>query len=135
MPNEKKALMNIMQNNIRLLINSKKPLTLDQRLAIQLQEEEIEQMRLMRSAGASLREIATYFKTSATTVLSYVRGVKPQPDGQTLEYTPVDFIHDWLPALPPEGLPLPRWIATWLRERAETIARAQNEDETQDDTR
>ena len=80
-------------------------------------EEQIEEMRRMRSAGASLREIAGYFGTSATTVLSYVRGVKPQPNGQNLEYTPVDFIYDWLPALPHEGLPLPRWFATWMQER------------------
>jgi len=94
-------------------------------------EEQINQMRQMRRAGASLRSIAAYFRTSATTVLSYVRGITPQPNGQDLEYTPMDFIHDWLPALPHEGLPLPRWFTTWMRERSETKTRSQNEDRTQ----
>ena len=98
---------------------------------IPFSEEQINQMRQMRSAGASLREIAAYFRTSATTVLSYVRGVTPQPNGQDLEYTPMDFIYDWLPALPHEGLPLPRWFATWMRQRADMKTRSQNEDETQ----
>ena len=98
---------------------------------IPFSEEEINQMRQMRKAGASLREIAAYFRTSATTVLSYVRGVTPQSNGQNLEYTPVDFIYDWLPALPHEGLPLPRWFATWMRERTEKKNKSQNEDDTQ----
>jgi hypothetical protein len=98
-------------------------------------EEQINDMRRMRSAGASLHDIARCFRTSATTVLSYTRDIQPSTNGHALEYTPADFIYDWLPALPHEGLPLPRWIATWLRERAEGVARNQNEDETQDDTR
>ena len=84
---------------------------------IPFSEEQIQEMRQMRWAGASLREIAGYFSTSASTVLSYVRGVKPQPNGKELEYTPKDLIYDWLPALPHEGLPLPRWFATWMQER------------------
>ena len=89
-------------------------------------EEEILEMRRMRWAGASLREIAAYSETSATTVLSYVRGVKPQPNGQDLEYTPIAFIYDWLPALPPDGLPLPRWFVTWMQELLRLRSRTNN---------
>ena len=84
---------------------------------INFSEEEIDQMCLMRWAGASLREIAAYFNTSATTIHSYVRREKPQPNGQTLEYTPVDSIYAWLPVLPQEGLPLPQWFVTWMQEK------------------
>lgn len=86
-------------------------------------QEEIDEMRRMRRAGATLREIARHFRTSATTVLSYVRGIQAASDGQEMEYTPVDFIYDWAPALPDEGLPLPRWFATWVRERLEMMRR------------
>jgi len=92
-------------------------------------EEQINDMRRMRTAGASLSEIARCFRTSATTVLSYTRGIQPSTNGHEVEYTGADFIYDWLPALPNEGLPLPRWIATWLRERAEMITRSQDEDD------
>ena len=68
-------------------------------------EEQISEMRQMRRAGATLREIARHFRTSATTVLSYVRGVQAASDGQEVEYTPLDFVYDWAPALPDEGLP------------------------------
>ncbi len=98
---------------------------------IPFSEEQINDMRRMRSAGASLHEIARCFHTSATTILSYTRGIEPRENGHMVEYTAKDFIYDWLPALPSEGLPLPRWIATWLRERADMIARSQNEDKTQ----
>lgn len=80
-------------------------------------QEQIEEMRQMRRAGATLREIGRHFRTSATTVLSYVRGIEASTHGQEVEYTPLDFIYDWAPALPDEGLPLPRWFATWMRER------------------
>jgi len=80
-------------------------------------EDQINEMCRMRRAGATLREIARHFRTSATTVLSYVRGIEAASDGQEVEYTPLDFIHDWAPALPDEGLPLPRWFATWMQER------------------
>jgi len=92
-------------------------------------EEQVDDMRRMRNAGASLHEIARCFRTSATTVLSYTRGIKPSVNGHKVEYTATDFIHDWLPALPNEGLPLPRWIATWLRERADMITKSQKGDE------
>jgi len=92
-------------------------------------EEQIADMQRMRSAGASLHEIARCFRTSATTVLSYTRGIQPSANGHMVEYTGADFIYDWLPALPKEGLPLPRWIATWLRERADMIATSQDGDE------
>lgn len=82
-------------------------------------QEQIEDMRRMRRAGATLREIARRYRTSATTVLSYVRGIQGASDGQEVEYTLLDAIHDWAPALPDEGLPLPRWFATWMRERLE----------------
>jgi len=80
-------------------------------------EEEINEMREMRRAGATLREIARHFRTSATTILSYVRGIQTADDGQEVVYTPLDLIYDWAPALPDEGLPLPRWFATWIQER------------------
>jgi len=81
---------------------------------------DIKEMRRMREAGAPLREIAARYQTSATTILSYVRDIKPDQYGQNVEWTPADAIYDWMPALPHEGLPLPRWIATWLRELAES---------------
>ena len=80
-------------------------------------EDDIVEMSRMRWAGASLREIAAYFETSASTVLSYVRGIHPQPEGQVLEYVPLDNIYKWRSVLPIEGLPLPRWFTTWMEER------------------
>jgi len=91
-------------------------------------EEQINEMRQMRRAGATLREIARHFRTSATTVLSYARGVQAAPDGQEVEYTPLDFVYDWAPALPDEGLPLPRWFATWIRGRLETKQKSSGQD-------
>jgi hypothetical protein len=91
-------------------------------------EQQIAEMRQMRRAGATLREIARHFHTSATTVLSYVRGIQPASDGQDVEYTSRDFLYDWLPALPDEGLPLPRWLATWMRERIEAQRRNSQSD-------
>jgi hypothetical protein len=93
-------------------------------------EEQINDMRRMRNAGASLHEIARCFRTSATTILSYTRDIKPGANGHKVEYTAADFIHDWLPALPDEGLPLPRWIATWLRERSDMKNKSQGKDDT-----
>jgi len=90
-------------------------------------EDQIEEMRRMRRAGATLREIARHFRTSATTILSYVRGIQAASDGQEVEYTPLDFIYDWAPALPDEGLPLPRWFATWVKERLESKQRSSGE--------
>ena len=81
-------------------------------------EDEIDEMRRMRWAGASLREIAASFGTSASTVLSYVRGIHPQPEGQDLEYIPLNNVYDWRPVLPDEGLPLPRWFVRWMQERS-----------------
>ena len=83
-------------------------------------DEDIEEMHRMRRSGATLREIAATYRTSAATVLSYVRGIRPAITGREVEWTAADIIHDWLPALPHEGLPLPRWISTWLRELMET---------------
>ena len=91
-------------------------------------EEQINEMRQMRRAGATLREIARHFRTSATTVLSYVRGVQAASDGQEVEYTTLDFVYDWAPALPDEGLPLPRWFATWIRERLEAKQKNSGQD-------
>jgi hypothetical protein len=86
-------------------------------ILIPFTEDQVEEMRQMRWAGASLRDIADYFGTSATTILSYTRSVKPQPNGQTLVYMSVDIIHDWRPVLPQGELPLPLWFSNWMRER------------------
>jgi len=71
----------------------------------------------MRWAGASLREIAAYFGTSASTVFSYVRGVHAQRGGQVLEYVPPDCVLSWRSVLPDEGVLIPRWFATWMQAR------------------
>ena len=80
-------------------------------------EDEILEMRRMRWAGASLREIAAYFDTSASTIFSYVRGVKAQRDGQVLEYVPLDYVNSWRSVLPNKSLLLPRWFNTWMETR------------------
>jgi hypothetical protein len=79
--------------------------------------EEILEMRRMRWAGASLREIAAYFGTSASTIFSYVRGVQAQHDGQQLEYVPLSQVNNWRSVLPDENLLLPRWFGTWMETR------------------
>ena len=84
---------------------------------IPFSEEDVLAMRQMRWAGASLREIANYFGTSATTAMSYVRGVRPRPKGQDLEYIPLDTVNDWRLVLPPEGLPVPQWFVTLMHVR------------------
>ena len=100
-------------------------------------EEEILEMRRMRWAGASLREIASYYETSATTILSYVRGVKPLPDGQNLEYTPVAMIYEWQPVLPEDGLPLPQWFVNLMEARLNEMRQPipQNTVEEEEDRR
>jgi len=80
-------------------------------------EDEVLEMRRMRWAGASLREIAPHFNTSASTIFSYVRGVKPQRDGQQLEYIPLNHVNNWRSVLPDESLLLPRWFTTWMEAR------------------
>ena len=87
-------------------------------------EDEVLAMRRMRWAGASLREIATYFETSASTIFSYVRGVRPQRDGQQLEYVPLDHINGWRSVLPAEGLLLPRWFTTWMEARLKEMSQS-----------
>jgi hypothetical protein len=80
-------------------------------------EDDILEMRRMRWAGASLREIAAYFDTSASTIFSYVRGVQARRDGQQLEYIPLSQVNNWRNVLPDEGLLLPRWFGTWMDTR------------------
>lgn len=88
---------------------------------IPFSDEDILEMQQMRWAGASLREIADYFGTSATTVMSYVRGVKRQPKGQDLEYIPLDIVNNWRFVLPAAGLPVPRWFVTLMQIRLNEI--------------
>ena len=88
---------------------------------ISFTDDEIHEMRRMRWAGASLREIAASFDTSASTVLSYVRGTKPQPGGQDLEYIPLNNVYDWHRVLPDEGLPLPRWFVRLMQARLNEV--------------
>jgi hypothetical protein len=83
--------------------------------------DEVLEMRRMRWAGASLREIAPYFNTSASTIFSYVRGVQAQRDGQQLEYVPLNQVNNWRSVLPDEGLLLPRWFVTWMETRLKII--------------
>ena len=83
-------------------------------------EDETLEMQRMRWAGASLREIAAHFNTSAGTVFSYVRGVSPQPGGQALEYVPIDYVQAWRTVLPEAGILLPRWFANWMEARVRT---------------
>ena len=90
-------------------------------------EDEILEMHRMRWAGASLREIAAYFDTSASTIFSYVRGVKPQRDGQVLEYVPLNYVNNWRGVLPDEGLLLPRWFSTWMETRLKAISQSHSE--------
>lgn len=87
-------------------------------------EDEVLEMRRMRWAGASLREIAAHFNTSASTIFSYVRGVHAQRDGQVLEYVPLDYVHNWRSVLPDGGLLLPRWFITWMEARLKTITQS-----------
>ena len=85
-------------------------------------EDEVLEMRRMRWAGASLREIAVYFETSASTIFSYVRGVRPERDGQQLQYVPLDDVNNWRNVLPAESLLLPRWFITWMETRLKAIS-------------
>ena len=80
-------------------------------------QDDILEMQRMRWAGASLREIASHFDTSASTVFSYVRGVHAQRGGQVLEYVPLDSALNWRSVLPDESLLLPRWFITWMESR------------------
>jgi hypothetical protein len=84
---------------------------------IPFSKDDILEMQRMRWAGASLREIAAYFGTSASTIFSYVRGVQAQRDGQQLEYVPLSQVNSWRSVLPDQGLLLPRWFGTWMDTR------------------
>ena len=87
-------------------------------------EYEVLEMRRMRWAGASLREIGAYFDTSASTIFSYVRGVQSQRDGQQLEYVPLNNVNNWRSVLPAEGLLLPRWFITWMETRLKEMSQS-----------
>ena len=91
---------------------------------IPFREDEVLEMRRMRWAGASLREIAAHFNTSASTIFSYVRGVHAQRDGQALEYVPLDYVQNWRSVLPDGGLLLPRWFITWMEARLKEISQS-----------
>ena len=91
---------------------------------IPFREDEVLEMSRMRWAGASLREIAGHFDTSASTIFSYVRGVHPQRDGQVLEYVPLDYVNNWRSVLPDGGLLLPRWFITWMEARLKAITQS-----------
>jgi len=84
-------------------------------------EDEVLEMQRMRWAGASLREIAAYFDTSASTIFSYVRGVQARRDGQQLDYIRLNQVNSWSTVLPDEGLLLPRWFITWMETRLKTM--------------
>jgi hypothetical protein len=86
--------------------------------------DEVLEMRRMRWAGASLREIAAYFDTSASTIFSYVRGVQAQRDGQQLDYVPLNQVNNWRRVLPDEGLLLPRWFVTWMETRLKAMSQS-----------
>ena len=88
---------------------------------IPFSDEQITEMELMREAGASLRDIASFMGTSASTVLSYVRGIRSQPKGQDLIYTPLNVIQSWAQALPPQGLPISSWVVNWMQERSQAM--------------
>lgn len=104
---------------------------------ISFSEDQVFEMRRMRWAGASLREIASYLGVSTTTVLSYVRGIHPLPNGQNLVYTHLDAIRNWAPVLPSQELPLPQWFVNWMEARLKTMQQSPSTDlaltESEDD--
>ena len=87
-------------------------------------EDDVLEMQRMRWAGASLREIAAYFDTRASTVFSYVRGLKAQRDGQQQEYVSLNEVNNWRSVLPDEGLLLPRWFIAWMEARSRILTQS-----------
>lgn len=82
-----------------------------------LTKREIEGMRALRECGASVREIADIYGISERTVWRYVVDVVSQRDGHQIELVR-EVMWQWLPQLPWEGMPLPRWLARYLRHEA-----------------
>jgi len=83
-------------------------------------KEDIKRMKRLREHGASLAEIAGIFSSNEKTVFYHVRDVEPQEDGHKIELVK-EFATQWLPQLPweDEGLPLPRWLVRYLRDKIE----------------
>lgn len=84
----------------------------------QFTNEEIRRMRLLRQYGASLSEIAGIFGSNESTIYYHVRDVKAVRDGHEIELVKEN-LWQLLPQFPweDEGLPLPRWLVRYLRQR------------------
>ena len=79
-----------------------------------LNKEQVESLRVLRKAGAPIEDLSRIFGISRVTIWRYTKDVEPAPDGHLLEVVRKATIMEWLPLLPWEGLPLPRWMARTL---------------------
>ena len=81
-------------------------------------QNDVLRMRRLRKHGASLGEIAGIFGSNDKTIFYHVKGIQPQSDGHQIELIK-ESIWQSLPQFPweDEGIPLPRWIVRYLRER------------------
>jgi len=109
-----------------------------------LSKEQVDSVRMFREAGAPIEDLSRIYSLSRVTIWRHTRDIKPAPDGHLIELVEKATLSEWLPLLPWEGLPLPRWLARslpvrWgqvkaLLEEAEANGRAQirtNEEEHQ----
>jgi len=79
-----------------------------------LTKEQIRAVRMFREAGAPIEDLSRIYSVNRVTIWRHTRDVKPAPDGHLIDVVRKATLSEWLPLLPWEGLPLPRWVARTL---------------------
>lgn len=82
-----------------------------------LSRQQVDFIRTSRRAGAPIEDLSRMYGLSRVTIWRYTRDIKPAPDGYLLEVVKKATLSEWLPLLPWEGLPVPRWVARSLPAR------------------
>ncbi len=82
-----------------------------------LTKEQICSLRLFREVGAPVEDLSRIYNLNRVTIWRYTRDIKPAPNGHLIELVKKATLSEWLPLLPWQGLPLPRWVARSLPAR------------------
>lgn len=75
-----------------------------------LKPQQILEIREARRQGATITALADQYDVLPSTISYHTRGIAPWEDGQKITWVSLEQLQEWLPALPWEGVPLPRWL-------------------------
>jgi hypothetical protein len=79
-----------------------------------LTKEEIQSVRMFREAGAPVEDLSRIYSVNRVTIWRHTKDIKPARDGHLIDIVRKATLSEWLPLLPWEGLPVPRWMARTL---------------------